>query len=141
MFFSVLFWGAIVGLIHFIAVGALYGNPLVDKKYQQAMKSEQGVRKWDSRPRYLITQYLGTQLEVYILTLAVFWLSPLMETTGSGKVTLLGILLAAIRVYPRFWNMWIQSTYPFQLLVIEFINGTISTFVIVLSLHFLPIGI
>lgn len=43
----------------------------------------------------------------------------------------LALLLAAVRVYPRFWNMWIQSTYPRHLLAIEVVNGTLSTFLVV----------
>jgi hypothetical protein len=47
----------------------------------------------------------------------------------------LGILLAATRVYPRFWNMWIQTTYPNRLLAIDVVNGTLGTLAIVFFLQ------
>lgn len=72
------------------------------------MASHPGVRRWGSRPRYLITQFLGTQIEVYVLSAAYFMLVPLFPDL---QLIGLALLLAAVRVYPRFWNMWIQSTY------------------------------
>jgi hypothetical protein len=54
---------------------------------------------------------------------------------GYGGALALGVLFAAIRVYPRFWNMWIQTTYPTRLLVIEIINGTIGSLVVAFLLQ------
>ncbi len=128
--------GTAVGLIHFVAMGVLYGLPFVAKAYDEAQHSELGVRKWPSRKTYIITQFLGTQVEVYILTAGFLWLRPLI---GPGMINalLLGLTFASIRVYPRFWNMWIQSTYPSLLLKIELINGTLGTLVIVAGLELL----
>ncbi len=69
-------------------------------------------------------------MEVYLLTVAFLWLRPLIPTPSFTGAFLLGGMLAAIRVYPRFWNMWIQTTYPNRLLTIEPINGTIGSLVI-----------
>lgn len=131
---SILAYGALIGLVHFVVIGALYGNPWVDALYQDAMAHHPGVRPWASRPRYLVTQFLGTQVEVYALTVAFFAFRPLAPDLG---LLALALLLAAVRVYPRFWNMWIQSTYPRNLLAVEVVNGTISTVVIVLGLGWL----
>jgi hypothetical protein len=137
MFLSALLWGLVAGLIHFAVTGALYGNPIVDSIYQKAMKEEPGVKDWPSRARYLITQVSGTQVEIWILALAYLWLRPLIGIEGLGGTLLLGLVFSGIRVYPRFWNMWIQSTYPNRMLAIEFVNGVISTYTVVLALHFL----
>jgi hypothetical protein len=134
---QVLLWGTAVGVIHFVVIGAVYGNPLVDANYKAAQKAEPGVRKWPSQPRYLLTQFLGTQVEVYLLTLGYFWLRPKIGIDGTNGTLALALLFAGIRVYPRFWNMWIQSTYPNRLLGIELINGTLSTLTIVFALHIL----
>jgi hypothetical protein len=125
MLLDVLSHGAVAGLVHFIAIGILYGNPVIDALYKRAMLVEPGVRKWPSKLRYLITQFLGTQLEVFVLTAAYLVMRPFI-----GAATL-ALVLAAVRLYPRFWNMWIQTTYPRSLLVVEFVNGMIGTFVIV----------
>jgi hypothetical protein len=134
---QILWQGAVAGIIHFVALSILYGNPVIGRFYQQAQKKEPGVRKWPSQPKYLVTQFLGTQVEVYILTVAFLWLRPLVPESGVAGSVLLGLMFAAIRVYPRFWNMWIQSTYPSRLLKIELVNGTLGTLTIALTLHLL----
>ena len=50
---------------------------------------------------------------------------------------LLGFLFAGIRIYPRSWNMWIQSSYPNRLIWIESVNGVLSTLAIITALELL----
>jgi hypothetical protein len=130
---AVFMWGAIAGIVHFVAIGALYGNPFVDRMYTTA--AEPSVRRWSSKPRYLATQFAGTQIEVWILTAAFWFLRPAIDVAGYAGAIAAGLLLAAVRVYPRFWNMWIQTTYPRRLLAVEIVNGTIGTLVIAVFLQ------
>jgi hypothetical protein len=132
---AILLWGAIAGVVHFVFLGLYYGNPVVDKMYVQATEQSPAVKRWTSKPRYLMTQFLGTQVEAYLLTLAFFLCRPMVATPGFGGALLLGGLFAGIRVYPRFWNMWIQTTYPNRLLATEFIGGSLGTLVIALFLQ------
>lgn len=129
MAIDVLLWGAVAGIVHFVFLGIAYGNPLVDRIYVAEGERSPAVRAWPSKPRYLITQFLGTQVEVYVLALGFAVLRP---TTDALP---LGLLFAAIRIYPRFWNMWIQSTYPRRLLAIEFGVGVAGTLLVVLTLN------
>jgi hypothetical protein len=126
MIAATLMWGAVAGVVHFMLIGALYGNPVIDRLYAAAGVSP-AVKRWPSKPRYLATQFLGTQVEVFLLTLAFFWLRPLVPIAGMTGALALGGLLAAVRVYPRFWNMWIQTNYPNRLLAVELVNGTLGT--------------
>lgn len=135
MLTTIVIWGLVVGLIHFFVVGVMYGNPIVDRVYQRAMQTEPGVKRWPSRPRYLVTQFLGTQVEVYAVTTAYVVLRGPLGVSGLGGAVTLGLLFAALRVYPRFWNMWIQSTYPNRLLAIEAVAGTVSTLTITIALE------
>jgi hypothetical protein len=125
MLFDIVVYGTLAGFIHFVAMGVLYGNPMVGRIYAGAMATEPGVRRWPSRPRYLVTQFLGTQVEVYLIAIAY------LATRNAAAV----VIIAALRLYPRLWNMWIQSTYPNRLLAIELVNGTLGTLVIVASLR------
>lgn len=134
---EVVLWGFVAGVIHFAVLGALYGNPVVDRMYVRAVEAHPAVRTWESKPRYTVTQFLGTQVEVYIIAIGFAWLHPRLSTGGLAGALLLASLFAALRVYPRFWNMWIQSTYPRNLLATEVINGLIGTYVIVVALYFL----
>jgi hypothetical protein len=132
---TVLVWGAVAGVVHFVFIALAYGNPLVDRISAKAEAESPAVRQWASKPRYFATQFLGTQVEVYILTVGFLWLRPLVDSHGYAGALLLGSLFAAIRVYPRFWNMWAQSTYPRRLLAVEVVNGTLGTLVICLFLQ------
>jgi hypothetical protein len=127
-------WGALAGLVHFVIIALLYANPITDRLSADLEKAP-SVRQWPSKPRYFVTQFLGTQVEVYILTLAFLWLRPLIGWPGYGGALALGFLLAATRVYPRFWNMWIQTSYPRRLLAIEVVNGTLGTLAIIVFLQ------
>jgi len=133
---TVFLWGLAVGALHIVVTGAFYGNPIVDRIYAQAMKDEPGVRSWGSKPRYLVTQIAGTQVEIWILTAGYVWLRPLVPIDGLCGSLALGLLFSGIRVYPRFWNMWIQSTYPNRLLAIEALGGTLSTFLVTTLLYY-----
>src|SRR6186997_1499474 len=74
MLANILLWGSVAGLVHFMLIGLLYGNPIIDRMYAQAVDHSPAVRRWSSKPRYLVTQFLGTQIEVFILTAAFLWL-------------------------------------------------------------------
>lgn len=137
MMISVLWLGLVVGVVHVCVTGAYYGNPWVDRVYARAMEQEPGVKRWGSKPRYLATQIAGTQVELFIMTAAFVWLRPQLGVSALAATGLLGLVFAGVRVYPRFWNMWIQSTYPNRLLALEAVGGIISTAVVVTTLHFL----
>jgi len=46
------------------------------------------------------------------------------------KSLVFGLILIAVKIFPRFFDMRIQTTYPNRLLAVEFVNGTIGSFVI-----------
>ncbi len=138
MVYDVLLWGLIIGIVHFVVVGILYINPLVARQYERE-KDSPGVKNWKNQKEYLIKMFLGTQIEVFILTAAYLYLRQMYPApTSIGTASTLAVVLTFVRVYPRFWNMWIQSTYPNRLLFIELLNGTIGTIVIVMGLWLLP---
>jgi hypothetical protein len=130
----ILLWGAAAGLVHFVAIALLYANPITDRLSRELEKAP-AVRQWPSQPRYFVTQFLGTQIEIYILATGFLWLRPKLDMPGLAGAFALGGLLAATRVFPRFWNMWIQTTYPHRLLAIEVVNGTIGTLVVAVFLQ------
>lgn len=136
---AVLLWGLVAGIIHFVVVGVLYQNPLVAKIYK-AEADNPAVKKWLNQKEYILKMFLGTQIEVYILAVAYIYLRQFFPEPNSWITALsLGGIFAGIRIYPRFWNMWIQSAYPNKLLIVEFINGIISTFVIIVAMRLLPV--
>ena len=112
MIITVLLWGAVAGLVHFVVIGILYGNPLTDR-ISAGPSGKSGRKKIASDLKYFVTQFFGTQVEVYILTFAFVWLRPLVGLNGYGG----GCFWDSYS--PRsglsFWNMWIYKTYPLRL--------------------------
>ena len=137
MLFNIFLWGFIIGVIHFIILGALYANPFIDRLYKKAQSEFPGVRKWDNQKEYLLKMFAGTQVEVYIISAGFFYLRQFLPFQPMELALITGIIFSGIRIYPRFWNMWIQSTYPATLLAIEFINGIIGTFIITIGLSYI----
>ena len=137
---TTLILGLLIGAIHFIIVGILYQNPFVASLYKKAEdKKLPGYRIWENKKRYLLSMFLGTQVEVFILTFGYLFLKDYLPFSPFTTAVILSVLFTVVRVYPRFWNMWIQSTYPSKLLIVEIVNGTISTFTIVIGLYFLTL--
>ena len=132
-----LLWGTVTGIIHFIIIGILYQNPIVSKIYNNE-DSNPGVKQWPNQKKYIISMFLGTQVEIFILTISFIFLISILGKTLLNTL-ILACIFAGIRIYPRFWNMWIQTSYPNKLLIIEVINGTIGTFIIIFGLYLMPI--
>ncbi len=132
-----LVWGGIIGIIHFIIIGVLYQNPIVSKIYKN-YENHPAVKKWENQSKYILSMFLGTQVEIFILTVGYIVFKGLLDTDIISTLVI-ALIFTGIRIYPRFWNMWIQSNYPNKLLRVELINGTISTFVIVFGLYILPV--
>ena len=84
MIVTILLWGAVAGVVHFIVIGFLYGNPLVSRISAKAEATSPAVKRWPTKWKYFVTQFLGTQVEVYILTIAFVWLRPLVGFNGYG---------------------------------------------------------
>src|SRR5437667_1769165 len=99
MWFDLLLYGSLAGLVHFAVMGLLYGNPIIGQTYARAMASEPGVKRWPSRQRYLLVQFLGTQIEVYVITSAYLVARDLGHMTGFGGVVVVGTVIAALRLY------------------------------------------
>lgn len=140
MFVDILKWGFVAGILHFFIVGILYMNPLIARIYKEA-QGNPALKVWENQKEYLAKMFAGTQIEIFIITGAYLYLRQLFsDPTNLGVAVIISCIISATRVYPRFWNMWIQSTYPMKLLIVEIVNGTIGTFVVILSLWLLPIA-
>lgn len=118
-------WGGAAGLAHFVLVAILYGNPVVDA-YSREANRHVSVKQWPTQAAYFVRQFFGTQVEVYLMTVAFVWLRPATAAPGYAGALEVGAMIAALRVYPRFWNMWIQTTFPNRLLLVEVVNGTLG---------------
>lgn len=130
-----IFGGFAASIVWFIAGGALYMNPFVAKIYGDAKRSP-ALKKWQNIPKYLALHYAGilAQCLVWAFVFA-FVRSALSERLFTAGIEF-GLILTSLKIFPRLWDMWIQSTYPNKLLAVEFVNGAIGSFIIGLVLAY-----
>lgn len=116
-------------VVWFIVGGALYQNPFVAKIYKNAEESP-GLKKWASVPRYVGLQYAGIVAQCLLWAFVFVLVKPALPGGLLMQGLVFGLILVAVKIFPRFFDMWIQTTYPHKLLAVEFVNGTIGSFVI-----------
>lgn len=121
--------GFIAAVVWFIIGGALYMNPLVAKIYKDAENSP-ALKKWPSVPKYLGLQFIGALAQCLLWAFIFSLVKSVLPEEIFPKGLLFGLILIATKIFPRFFDMWIQTAYPGKLLAVEFINGSIGSFVI-----------
>ena len=127
---QILLSGFIVSIAWFIIGSILYTNPTITKIYK-SFEKHPGMKKWESKIKYIITMYFtGALIPSLIMAFVYEFISPV-------SILHFGLILFGLRIIPRFFDMWIQSSYPNKLLYIEIVNGTILSFVAAATFHFI----
>jgi len=126
----ILLVGFIISVIWFVVGGVLYMNPIVAKIYK-GFEDHPSMKKWSSQKKYMINMYLlGILIPSLITTFVYLALSPI-------STLFFGLMLAGVRIVPRFFDMYMQSSYPNKLLYVEIVNGTILSFLVAVALSWL----
>lgn len=113
----------------FIVGGILYTNPITAKIYKNAEVSP-ALKKWDSIPKYIGLQHVGILIQCFLWAFVFAYLKPVLPVGVLMQGVVFGLILLATKMIPRLYDMWIQSTYPNNLLAIELVFGTIGGFVV-----------
>jgi hypothetical protein len=115
--------GFIVSIIWFIVGGALYMNPFIAGIYKKFQGHESMKNTWKTKKQYLINMYiLGILIPVMIASFVYSFLTPI-------SVPAFALILIGIRMVPRLLDMYMQTSYPNKILLIELINGSILSFI------------
>ena len=128
--------GLVASGVWFVIGGVLYMNPFVARIYR-ARETSPGVKKWDSPGLYLVFQFLGVLAQCMLWAFVYGLIKVALPGGPLLRGFFFGLILVAVKIFPRFFDMWIQSTYPQALLAVEFINGTIGSFVVGLVFGYL----
>jgi len=129
--------GFIASIVWFAAATILYMNPY-SKKIADTLKNHPGVKKWANQKEMLLPMYLwGVLVPSIIFAVIFWWLNPVFPSSILAKTILFGLILVGIKIYPRLTDTALMTSYPKQLLIMDFINGTISSFVIAAAFAFL----
>lgn len=139
LLFKTIIWGFIIGIVHYIILGVLYMNPVISKLYSTEQKKSNAVKAWKDQKAYLTKMYIGTQIEIFIITASYLFIRQYLPFDHMVTAFILAVIFTGIRIYERFWNMFIQTTYPTRLLIVELAFGIIGTFLIVIGLSLMPI--
>jgi hypothetical protein len=127
---QVLWATGIASIVWFILGGALYMNPVIRGIYSQ-FDTSPIMKQWPSVPQYLSVMFLGACLaQCFLAALAFVVVKPALPESILGQVVIFGFILIGVKIFTRFFDMWIQTTYPNRLLAIEFVNGSIGSLVI-----------
>ncbi|GBD93029.1 hypothetical protein BMS3Abin05_00608 [bacterium BMS3Abin05] len=126
-------WGGFVAsVVWFILGGALYMNPFTAKIYHNA-ENAPALKKWPGVPKYLGLMYLSSLIECILAAIVYLVMKSVLPVGPIPRGLAFGLVLIAVRIVPRFLDMWMQTTYPNRLLWIEGINGSIGSFIIALT--------
>ena len=124
--------GLIATVIWFLLGGALYMNPWVAKIYRKA-KRRPGLKKWKNNKKYMLNMFIfGILIQSLLFAFVYAFVKPALPGTLVLNTLFFGLILVGVKILPRLFDMWLQSTYPKNLLKIELVNGTIGSFVLAL---------
>lgn len=122
--------GLVAAMIWFVVAGILYMNPVVAGIYQR-LGTSPVVRQWSDTRTWLLNTFLYAVLvQCLIFAFVYAFVRPALPGGVVPAAVSFGLILVAVKIIPRFLDMWMQSSYPPTLLGIEFINGTIGSFLI-----------
>ncbi len=121
--------GFVASVVWFTAGSVLYLNPFVARIYKSAAGSP-GLKRWSNVPAYIGMQFVGILAQCLLWAFVFVLVKPVLAGGFVRTFITFGIIIFAVKIFPRFYDMWMQSTYPGRLLAVEFVNGTVGSFVI-----------
>lgn len=74
--------------------------------------------------------FFGILIQCILFAFVYSFIKPVLPGTLILNILFFGLVLVAVKIFPRLFDMWMQSTYPNKLLMTEFVNGIIGSFVI-----------
>ncbi|GAB2452538.1 hypothetical protein [Nocardia tengchongensis] len=128
-------WGAAAGILHLAAMVILYANPWTANNHGNRYAA--GTAQVENRhPRSLTLQLLGTQTEIYAMTIGFAWLHPLLPGNGLAGACALALMFAVLRTLAPVWALWLHG-HSHRHLAIEAAAGALGSGVVVLALYVL----
>ena len=123
-------WASLIASVAWFLVGGLlYMNPLTAKIYK-SYENAPGFKKWKSTKKYLLNMFVfGNLLQIILFAFVYSFIEPVLNDTLLMNALNFAIILIFVKIIPRLIDMFMQSTYPNKLLLIEVINGSIGSII------------
>ena len=122
--------GVAATIVWFIVGAVVYMNPFVAKIYKKYEETPSVKNRKDVKKFIVNTFVFGILIQCLLFAFVYLFIQSILPGNLLLNTFYFGIILVAVKIIPRFFDMWVQSSYPTQLLTIEIINGTIGSFVI-----------
>jgi len=110
-------------------------NPLVAGWYK-SFEKHPSMKNWESQGKFMMNMFFLTLVEIIFIGIVYVSTVQALPNYFWMKGIVFGLLVAGVRVYPRFLSMYMQTTYPGKLLAVEFVNGTIGCIIIGLGFSY-----
>ena len=122
--------GFAASIVWFFIGAVVYMNPVVAKIYKTFENDPSVKNRKDVKSFIINTFVFSILIQCFIFAFIYLFIKEILPGTLLLNSLFFGIILVAVKIIPRFFDMWVQSKYPTTLLSIEVINGTIGSFVI-----------
>jgi len=117
-------------IVWFIVGAIVYMNPFVAKIYKKYEDDPSVKNRKDVKTFILNTLVFSILIQCFIFSFVYLYLQQILPGTLLYNTIYFGVILVAVKIIPRLFDMYVQSQYPKTLLIIEVINGSIGSFVI-----------
>ena len=112
-------------------VGRLVDRNPVTKRILAPELEHPGVRRWGSMGRMLVLQLLfGVGLPSLAFAAVFAGVQSALPSDRWEAAAAFGLLLVAARLVPRVADMALLSTYPKRHLIVDLVNGALTSFAI-----------
>lgn len=122
--------GVIASVVWFIIGAVVYMNPFIGKIYKKYEETPSVKNRKDIKKFIVNTFVFSILIQCLLFAFVYLFVQPVLPGTLLLNTLYFGVILVVVKIIPRFFDMWVQSSYPTTLLIIEIINGTIGSFVI-----------
>lgn len=117
-------------IVWFIIGAAVYMNPFVTKIYKKYEETPSVKNRKNIKTFIINTFVFNILIQCLLFAFVYQYMKPILPATLLLNTLLFGLILVVVKIIPRFFDMWVQSSYPTQLLIVEIVNGAIGSFVI-----------
>lgn len=122
-------------IIHFVLFVLMYMNPVVIKIYI-SFDQHPSMKRWDAPGKLYVNMFFLSFIEIVLIGIVYISTVQALPNDFWMKGLVFGLIVAGVRVYSKFYSMYIQTSYPSKLLAIEVVNGTIGCIIIGLGFSY-----
>ena len=131
-----MFAGFTASIVWLLFGSILYLNKGVKNRYR-IMRSLPGVKKWIGTSGFYLFHYIILLITSLFAAVIFSFIKPGLPESIIWQALIFGTGICVFQTIPRVLETSLRTTYPSGLLMIEFLNYTMSGYAVALTLAFL----